>query len=270
MDRITWIKGVMFFSFLVAFQEVIAQEIKDDEMIVIPAGEFKMGCSPENDPYCYYISEEKLHTVYLETYKIDKYEVTYRRYQKCIDAGVCSVLAIGGGMNYGWPGIDKFPVNGVTWYQAKTFCEWQGRRLPTEAEWEKAARGTDVRVYPWGNEEPNFDLAVMDGPEAGQLGCGTGNVMNVGSKPKGASPYGVMDMAGNVWEWTADWHSEDYYYNSPKKNPKGPESGTHKTCRGGDFFSRYGYEVRTTSRFPYEPSDYSIAIGFRCAKSLKN
>jgi formylglycine-generating enzyme required for sulfatase activity len=91
--------------------------------------------------------------------------------------------------------------------------------------------------------------------------------MDVGSKPKGASPYGALDMAGNLWEWTADWHDFEYYHNSPKKNPAGPKTGTHKTCRGGDFFSRNGYEVRTTGRFPYEPSDYSIAIGFRCVKS---
>ncbi len=254
--------------YIVAFT-VNAQDIKDAEMVKVPAGEFQMGCSMKKDPICAYAYDEELHSVYLDEFEIDKYEVTFRRYQKCVDAGECIPPQVGGALNYGWPGVDLFPVNGVTWYQAKTFCEWEGKRLPTEAEWEKAARGTDLRTYPWGNKKPNFDLAVMDKPNAGQLGCGTGNTMNVGSKPKGASPYGALDMAGNLWEWTADWHDVTYYGRSPKKNPKGPKNGTHKTCRGGDFFSRHGYEVRTTSRFPYEPTDYSIAIGFRCVKSSK-
>ncbi|BDD12559.1 hypothetical protein FUAX_49910 (plasmid) [Fulvitalea axinellae] len=235
-------------------------------MVTVPAGKFTMGCDANIDPVCFYTSNEQLHTVYLDEFQIDKYEVTFKRYQKCVDAGVCTPPAIGGALNYGWPGVDLFPVNGVTWFQAKEFCEWEGKRLPTEAEWEKAARGTDKRTYPWGNESPSCEYAVMDRPNAGFLGCGTGNTLNVGSKPKGASPYGALDMAGNLWEWTADWYDEEYFDKSPKKNPKGPANGDYKVARGGDFFSRAGYELRTTSRFYYEPSDYSIAIGFRCAK----
>lgn len=243
-------------------------EIKDSQMIEIPPGEFQMGCDVDKDPVCELSSDEQLHTVHLDVFKIDKYEVTFRRYQKCVDAGICKPPAVGGALNFGWPNTELFPVNGVTWYQAKKFCEFEKRRLPTEAEWEKAARGTETRTYPWGEETPSCDLAVIDQENAGALGCKTGNTFNVGSKPKGASPYGVMDMAGNLWEWTADWHNPDYYLQGPAHNPQGPETGLYKTARGGDFFSRKGYEVRTTSRFPYEPSDYSIAVGFRCAANL--
>ncbi|MGI9281746.1 MAG: formylglycine-generating enzyme family protein [Endozoicomonas sp.] len=238
------------------------------EMVDVPAGSFIMGCLNSNDDICYYIEDEKSHKVYLDDYKIDKYEVTFARYQKCIDAGKCNDLAIGGSMNFGRKGVENYPINGVTWHQAKTFCEYEGKRLPTEAEWEKAARGTDGRKYPpWGNQKPSCELAVMDTQYAGNLGCGTGNVMNVGSKPKGASPYGAMDMAGNVWEWTADWHSTRYYNRSPEKNPQGPSSGVYKTTRGSDFFARAYWELRSTSRFPYYPSNVSPAIGVRCAKS---
>ena len=246
----------------------VYSQINDTVMVTVPAGEFQMGCNPATDPVCEYIPEEKLHTVYLDEYRIDKYEVTFQRLQKCIDAGGCQELEGGGMFNYGWEGNDLLPVNGINWYAAKTFCEWEGKRLPTEAEWEKAARGTDLRTFPWGFEEPTCEYAVMDTMYAGNLGCGTGNVMNVGSKPMGASPYGAMDMAGNVWEWTADWHDENYYYESPYENPQGPETGQYRVTRGGDLFSRQGFELRVTGRFPYYPSNPSPAIGFRCAKSV--
>ena len=243
-------------------------QIIDDETVEVPAGEFIMGCDIDKDPVCEFAPDEAIHTVYLDKFAIDKYEVTFRRYQKCVDAGICTPPAVGGALNYGWPNTEMFPVNGVTWHQAKTFCEFEQRRLPTEAEWEKAARGTEANTYPWGEQAPSCELAVIDGPNAGELGCKTGNTFNVGSKPAGASPYGAMDMAGNLWEWTADWHDANYYQQSPNYNPKGPSTGLYKTARGGDFFTRRGFEIRTTSRFPYEPSDYSIAVGFRCAVSL--
>ena len=237
----------------------------DDDMVRVPAGQFTMGCNSEIDPICVIAPDEHQHLVNLKAFKIDKFEVTFRRYQQCVDDGKCTPPAVGGALNYGWPEVDKFPVNGVTWKQASHFCQVTGRRLPTEAEWEKAARGTDMRLYPWGDEPPSCQRAVMDTANAGELGCKTGNTLDVGSKPEGASPYGAMDMAGNLWEWTADWYAADYFKNSPLDNPNGPASGQYKVARGGDFFSRTGYELRTTSRFFYEPSDYSIAIGFRCA-----
>lgn len=262
----SFILPILFFTTPSLF--AAQQNIIDDEMVVVPAGEFSMGCNVDKDQVCEFALDEKIHTVYLDAYKIDKYEVTFRRYKKCVDAGICLPPAVGGALNYGWPNTERFPANGVTWYQAKTFCEFENRRLPTEAEWEKAARGTETNTFPWGEAPPSCELAVIDGPNAGELGCKTGNTFNVGTKPKGASPYGAMDMAGNLWEWTADWHDANYYNHSPNYNPKGPDTGSYKTTRGGDFFTRSGYEIRTTSRFPYEPSDYSIAIGFRCAANL--
>lgn len=240
--------------------------INHQAMVFVPGGRFKMGCEQAKDSFCPSGNDEKLHEVIVDSFHIDKYEVTFKRYQKCIDAGNCGNLAEGGALNFGWPGVENYPVNGVTWLEAKKFCEWEGRRLPTEAEWERAARGDDERIYPWGNQAPSCDRTVMDKKGAGFLGCGTGTTMDVGSKPKGASPYGAHDMAGNLWEWVADWYDKDYYASSALNNPKGPSSGTHKVARGGDFFTRTGYEVRSSGRFFYEPSDYSIAIGFRCAK----
>lgn len=242
----------------------------NNEMVTVSAGNFDMGCNSAIDPLCTIIDEEQLHRVYVDEFQIDKYEVTFQRYQKCISAGECTPLAIGGSMNYdrflSGEGMENFPVNGVSWFQADMFCKWEDKRLPTEAEWEKAARGPDGRIFPWGNEYPTCDVAVMDAPLAGELGCKTGNAMNVGSKPKGASPYGAEDMAGNVWEWVSDWYSATYFENSPKDNPQGPETGSYKVAKGGDFFSRAGYELRGSSRFFYDPSNYSPAIGFRCAK----
>jgi formylglycine-generating enzyme required for sulfatase activity len=255
--------GLLLLSLPSTFSQII-----DDAMVTIPAGEFTMGCDPNTDIYCEFSPEETAHAVYLDAYQIDKYEVTYRRYQKCVDAGVCETPDVGGMFNYGWAGNDLLAVNGITWFKAKAFCEWEGKRLPTEAEWEKAAKGTEQLLYPWGYEEPTCEYAVMDTMYAGKLGCGTGNIMPVGSKPKGASPYGVMDMAGNVWEWTADWHDEDYHLVSPYQNPKGAETGSYKVTRGGDLFSRTGLELRTTGKFPYYPANPSPAIGFRCVKSL--
>ena len=246
-----------------------AADIDYAAMVEVPAGPFTMGCQTANDDVCYYLTDEQQHQVRLDTFFIDKYEVTYARYQKCIDAGKCTLPAFGGGMNYGRANIDNWPVNGMTWHQAKAFCEFEGKRLPTEAEWEKAARGTDGRKYPWGNTAPNCSLTVMDSEFAGNLGCGTGNVMPVGSKPKGASPYGALDMAGNLWEWTADWYGESYYTRSPASNPKGPASGTYKTTRGSDFFARAAWELRVTSRFPYYPTNISPAIGAGAPSSLK-
>lgn len=263
MKQIFLLMGMMLFVNKITFAQV-----NDTVMVTVPAGEFQMGCNADADIYCELFPDEFSHTVYLDAFKIDKYEVTYQRYQKCIDAGICEPPGIGGMFNYGWAGIELLPVNGIDWYKAKAFCEWEGKRLPTEAEWEKAARGTDERTYPWGFEEPTCDYAVMDTIYAGNLGCGTGNVMPVGSKPMGASPYGAMDMAGNVWEWTADWYDENYFYNSPTNNPQGPTTGSYKTTRGGDLFARSGLSLRTTVRFPYYPSNPSPAIGFRCAKSL--
>jgi iron(II)-dependent oxidoreductase len=164
------------------------------------------------------------------------------------------------------------PVNCVDFNQAKTFCEWQGKRLPTEAEWEKAARGTDGRIFPWGNELADCTKAVMnDQPFVEGVmgpGCGSGTTQPVGSKPAGASPYGVLDMAGNLWNWTNDWYADDYFQNSPTNNPQGPSSGEYKVIKGSDWGMRVSAELASTVRFNYAPLGQGYLIGFRCAKDV--
>ena len=242
-----------------------AAAIDDTEMVTVQAGYFWMGCNNNLDPDCYE-SEKPFHRVWLPEYEIDKYEVTFRRYKECMKNGPCKMPGIGGACNYGMDGVDQFPVNCVTWRQARIFCDWDDRRLPTEAEWEKAARGTTHRLYPWGNQTPSCNYAAMDNPNAGNLGCGTGTTLGVGSKPLGASPYGAEDMAGNLWEWTADWYGHYYYSYSTGYDPKGPLTGTYRVARGGDIYARRPATMRTATRFPYAPQDYSIAVGFRCAR----
>ena len=154
----------------------------------------------------------------------------------------------------------------IEWEQAKTFCEWAGKRLPTEAEWEKAARGTDGRVFPWGSDfdqSKACDYAVFHDK---WIGCGKGRSWPVGSKPKGASPYGAMDMAGNVSEWVADFYDEKYYSHSPYKNPTGPAEGDRRVLRGGEFRS-FLPNLRISHREAFALTFKDESLGVRCAKS---
>lgn len=151
------------------------------------------------------------------------------------------------------------PVQGLAWTQANVYCQWVDRRLPTEAEWEKAARGTDARIYPWGNELLNEPTANYD--------FLFNQFMDVGSFQAGASPYGLFDMAGNVWEWTADWYDENYYAISPYENPTGPESGNIKVIRSGAW-NTILRAIRVTNRHWAFPSRDDI-VGFRCARSVE-
>ena len=230
------------------------------EMILIPAGVFWMGCNSEIDNICY-DDEKPYHEVQLSAYYIDKTEVTQGAYKKCVDAGVCSDP----GCNWNPSGTPNRPVVCVDWNDAIAYCTWAGKRLPTEAEWEKAARGTDGRKYPWGNQTATCEYAVMyDGSD---YGCGTGSTWDVCSKsPAGDSPYGLCDMAGNVWEWVSDWYGSDYYSNSPASNPTGPVSGSGRVRRGGSF-DYDDVNLRASNRDGYYPSVYYVNLGFRCSRS---
>ncbi len=239
------------------------------EMVYVPAGEFIMGSEDGAD------NEKPVHTVYLDAYWIDKYEVTNAQFKKCVDAGTCTAPTT---CDWGEPtyqDADKagHPVVCVDWENARKYCEWAEKRLPTEAEWEKAARGTDGRTYPWGNEfdgsKVNFcdkncefdhkDVAYDDGYT---------RTAPVGSYPSGASPYNARDMAGNVWEWVVDWYDSGYYSEAAasQANPQGPVSGDYRVVRGGSWGGDVD-GVRSARRGRYNPDNRVVSYGFRCAAS---
>ena len=218
-----------------------------------------MGCSSD-DNQCI-DNERPQHTVTLDAYYIDKYEVTNARYQACVVSDACSppneVRPFTQELYYGNTAYADYPVVHVTWDQAEAYCAWAGKRLPTEAEWEKAARGTDGRTYPWGEQAPDRMLLNYNGNE--------GRTTPVGSYPDGASPYGALDMAGNVMEWTADWYDDDYYSVSPERNPPGPSAGEMRVLRGGSWVYYY-IDVRAAYRDNDYPGDW-MNVGFRCVRS---
>lgn len=219
-------------------------------LVYIPEGEFLMG-SADTDPEAA-ADEKPSHLVWLDAYWIDQTEVTNSMYMRCVEAEVCSLPIIPDEDLIQEPGR---PVQGLAWTQAVDYCSWVGRRLPSEAEWEKAARGTDGQIYPWGNDLPATPVANFDFQFDG--------FTQVGNFPEGASPYGVLDMAGNVWEWTADWYDENYYARSPYENPTGPQSGIIRSIRGGAW-NTVSRAIRVANRhwaYPYRDD----IVGFRCA-----
>ena len=247
----------------------IAQLRERTEEILIPAGPFQMGCDSNNlaengcDTFPGQSNELPLHTVMVSTYSIDKYEVTNALYRGCVEMGGCTYPEEWSSLTrdnyYGDVLYNDFPVINVDWSQAVAFCTWAGKRLPTEAEWEKAARGaSDTRMYPWGDSAPDSTLL--------NFGRNVGDTTYVGAYPYGASPYGVMDMAGNVSEWVSDWRGNDYYSLSPADDPQGPVTGESRVLRGGSLANDDVY-VRSANRGDRDPAYGNDIIGFRCART---
>jgi formylglycine-generating enzyme required for sulfatase activity len=220
-------------------------DTKGVEMVLVPAGEFTMGNDAGDD------DEHPVHQVFLDAYFIDKYEVTNALYKVCVEAGVCDQPTDTD--DYNNSQYLQHPVVYVDWNMAQQYCEWRDARLPTEAEWEKAASGTDGSTYPWGDEEIDNTFANFSGSETN----------SVGSYPKGVSPYGAYDMAGNVWEWVADWY--DSY---PGSTVSDSHYGTSfRVTRGGSWLDS-SHGVRAANRLSLYPSFNKDLYGFRCSLSL--
>ena len=234
---------------------------QDGAMLVyVPAGEFLMG-STYADTFAQ-DDEFPQHTVFLDAFWIDQFEVTNKQYAQCVEAGACnSPIKTNSAKResyYGNPEFDDHPVIEMRWEDANAYCTWAGRNLPTEAQWEKAARGTDGRIFPWGNENPNETLLNYN--------QNVGDTTEGGSYEGDKSPYGAYDMAGNVMEWTNDRYSQVYYSKSPAENPTGPEGGETFVMRGGTLYTGRYVFVRATDRSQgIAPLWYYAYIGFRCA-----
>lgn len=258
-------------------KKLAAERIKlpaHDEMVVIPAGEFLMGSNKKVDRLAYQ-AEMPQRTIYLDAYEIDKYEVTTVQYLKYVLANNLDPQVdwkFDGG-NFQETMVNH-PIMHVTWFEADAYCKWAGKRLPTEAEWEKAARGADGRIYPWGNQPAGLTRAnfgrtglsgpVRDRPERLLL---YPPIISVDKYDNAVSPYGLFQMVGNVAEWVADWYDKDYYKTGPDRNPKGPETGTHKAFRGGGWIDSTP-TVRVAQRNGTDPKTSMNWLGFRCARDV--
>lgn len=198
--------------------------------------------------------ESPVHEVYLDAFYIDEHEVTVEQYLKFMGSEHED-------FRYDSSGPGR-PENYATWFDAQAYCEWAGRRLPTEAEWEKAARGgLDGKKYPWGDEDPVCDDSAENGAQFTDCEYGT-----VPIKSFSGNGYGAMDMAGNIYEWVSDWYNSGYYENSPAVNPQGPASGEYRVLRGGSWYNLADL-MRVANRFKLVPVNTSSNIGFRCAAS---
>ena len=233
--------------------EKIIWQKDGSEMVLIPGGSFEMGdhFNEGSD------DELPVHTVELDAFYMDTYQVTVGRFKQFVEDLRCGYD--------GWDKVAKYspgdnhPMIYVDWHSAVAYIKWAGKRLPTEAEWEYAARGGLVgKRYPWGDDDPTANKANYDGQ--------VGRTSVVGSYA--ANDYGLYDMAGNVWEWCADWYNEDYYENSPAKNPPGPGTGKYRVLRGGSWSQRSDY-LRVDFRAPNSPNNRHFHYGFRCVADVK-
>ena len=249
------------------------------EMVRIPAGNFIQGSTVDqvNDAHesCAEVDDQcwrpalddeiPRHEVYLDEFYIDRYEVSNAQYDECIKAGFCyAPLLLSSNTRSSYFDNSRhadYPIIYVTWYDADRYCRWAGKRLPTEAEWEKAARGPNGMLWPWGD----FFNPDMGNIRPGGVAPDTRDTTPVGLYPEGTSPYGVMDMVGNVWEWVVDWYDESYYQVSPNWNPQGPASGEKRVICGGSWNSNIG-SARAASRAGAPPDGQYFDIGFRCAR----
>ncbi len=222
----------------------------------LPAGEFEMGSAPGADPFADKL-ERPAHRVRLSAFWIETLEVSNARYALCVAEGACTPPQSEASRTRSdyYLGYADYPVVNVTHAQAQQFCAWTGGRLPTEAEWEYAARFNDGRRYPWGNSNPDFALA--------NYGHEDGDTEPIYFHPEGATALGLINMAGNVWEWVADWYSEEYYAASPKQNPTGPAESLERVARGGAFATDAVF-IRTTNRYARDPNKGYTNVGFRC------
>jgi len=268
-----------------------AQKFTDEhgvEMAFIPAGDFQMGRSkPQSEAECLKLGGEKgvcsflhdnqpEHTVYLDAFYIDVLEVTNARYAECVATGICSppgdTRSATRSSYYGNPQFDGYPVIFVDWQMARTYCQWRNADLPTEAQWEKAARGTDNRWFPWGDDldgrYANFnDVNCSRDGGRKDLDDGYTDTAPVNAYTEGASPYGVLNLAGNVFEWVLDEYSAVFYKDSPRKNPIGLDLTGLRVIRGGSWGSYQVYTLWVSAREGINPQEWGVSVGFRCART---
>jgi len=250
-------------------------------MVMVPAGSFPMGV-PQGDRDGGR-DEYPRHDVFVDTFFIDKFEVTNGRYLQFVKATGHRVPQNPNNPTRNlWQGdtiadsVTDRPVINVDWFDAEAYCTWAGKRLPTEAEWEKAARGEDGRIFPWGNQMAGLSRAnfgrtglsgpVRDRPERLLL---YPPIISVDKYDNSVSPYGLFQMSGNVAEWVADWYDPKYYATAPDKNPKGPEKGTQRSFRGGGWIDSTP-SVRSAQRNGTNPNTKMNWMGFRCARDVKS
>jgi formylglycine-generating enzyme required for sulfatase activity len=269
MSRIRWsimaaivVTACAVAQWAMAEPPAASKELDPVPMVIIPAGEFLMG-NPEGKGRA---DEWPQRSVYLDAFAIDQVEVTNERYMAFVTAtghrnppnpyGTGPLTSING--------IEQLPVVQTSWYDAKAYCGWAKKRLPTEAEWEKAARGADGRRFPWGNEAPTSKRANFDREWADEK-----TLSPVGSLPEGDSPYGVKDMAGNAREWVSDWYDPQYYQHAPSRNPQGPDNkGVVRSIRGGSWHSPLA-DITASARGRGGFALQTHGTGFRCARSFE-